>query len=281
MKKGLIFDIQRSSFVDGPGLRTTIFFKGCNNKCAWCHNPEGINDKPQLMFFKDKCVGCGECIKVCPNKTKTCISCGKCASVCLYGARIFVGRYVDETELLSVIEKDRAFYFPDGGVTFSGGECMLQYDFLLSICRKCKSRGINVAIDTAGNVPLRYFEEIEPYCDYFLYDIKCVSSELYKKYIGASANRIEENLAFLLKKCQRKVIVRVPLIPEVNGSESELRKIKGLIDRGNPPLSVEVLPYHDMGVNKFKAIGRECKTFTVPSEEQKALAEKILCGKNE
>ena len=152
--KAMIFDIQRNSFVDGPGIRTTVFFKGCNLKCKWCHNPESQSAKRQMMFYADKCTGCGKCKEVCPNGLKSCGFCGKCELYCPNDARKICGREYTVDEVFAEIVKDKSFYDNSGGgATFSGGECMLQPDFLCEILKKCKENGIHTAVDTAGNVP--------------------------------------------------------------------------------------------------------------------------------
>ena len=154
MPKAMIFDIQRNSFVDGPGIRTTVFFKGCNLRCKWCHNPESQSFEKQMLFYKDKCTGCGKCREVCPNHLQSCDFCGKCELYCPAEARKICGREYTSDEVLAEVIKDKAFYDNSGGgVTFSGGECMLQLDFLREILEKCKSAGIHTAVDTAGNVP--------------------------------------------------------------------------------------------------------------------------------
>lgn len=166
--KAVIFDIQRNSFVDGPGIRTTVFFKGCNMRCKWCHNPESQSAQKQMMYYKDKCTGCGKCAKVCPNQLKKCDFCGKCELYCPADARKICGKEYSADEVFNEIAKDKTFYENSGGgATFSGGECMLQIGFLCEILKKCKENGIHTAVDTAGNVPWEYFEKILPYTDIF------------------------------------------------------------------------------------------------------------------
>ena len=168
--KATIFDIVRGSYVDGPGIRTTVFFKGCNLKCKWCHNPESQSPKKQVLFYKDKCTGCGTCKVVCPYNFNECDFCGKCALLCPNNAREICGKEYTVEEVLTEILKDKDYYCKTGGVTFSGGECMLQIDFLLEILKQCKQNGIHTAVDTAGNVPWDNFQRIIPYVDLFLYD---------------------------------------------------------------------------------------------------------------
>ena len=164
-----IFDIQRDSFVDGPGIRTTVFFKGCNLHCAWCHNPESQSAKPQMMFYKNKCTGCGKCREKCPHNLESCDLCGKCTVYCPHDAREICGKEYTVDEVLREIRKDKTFYKTSGGgVTFSGGECMLQIEFLTKILKACKENGIHTAVDTAGHVPFEFFERIIPYTDLFL-----------------------------------------------------------------------------------------------------------------
>lgn len=260
--KAIIFDIQRNSFVDGPGIRTTVFFKGCNLKCRWCHNPESQSPKRQMMVYKNKCIGCGKCAEVCPNKLKSCDFCGRCEIYCPADARKVCGREYSADEVLCEIEKDRAFYDNSGGgATFSGGECMLQLDFLCEILKKCKENGIHTAVDTAGNVPWESFERILPYTDLFLYDVKAVSGELHRNGTGVSNELILENLK-KLSRCA-DIIVRIPVIGGYNDNREEMKKAAEFL-HGLGIKKVELLPYHAMGENKYDAIGMKCEKFHVP-----------------
>ena len=162
--KANIFDIERNSYVDGPGIRTTVFFKGCNLRCKWCHNPESQSFEKEILFYQHKCTGCGRCKNVTAESTDF---------LCFNDAKEICGKEYTIAEVLSEVMKDRAFYEASGGgVTFSGGECMLQIDFLVEILKKSKENGLHTAIDTAGNIPFERFEKIMPYTDMFLYDLK-------------------------------------------------------------------------------------------------------------
>lgn len=256
MKKATIFDIQRNSFTDGPGIRTTIFFKGCNLNCVWCHNPESQAAKPQIMFYKEKCLGCGRCANLTPKDTDF---------ICFNDAKEICGKEYTSDEILCKITRDKDFYDNSGGgVTFSGGECMLQIDFLCEILKKCKENGIHTAVDTAGNVPWKYFERILKYCDLFLYDIKLFDSEKHKKYTGADNKLILNNLKKLFK-IGAKVWIRIPIIGGINDSAEEMSKIKSFL-KPYQPLKIELLPYHNLGIHKYDALDMEKSEFEVPSE---------------
>ena len=243
MNKAIIFDIQRSSFVDGPGLRTTVFFKGCNMKCKWCHNPESQSLKPQIMFYKDKCTGCGRCKNITTDNSDF---------ICYNDAKKICGREYDINEVFGEIIKDKPFYDNSGGgVTFSGGECMLQIDFLAEILKKCKSAGLHTAVDTAGNVPWDYFEKILPYTDLFLYDIKAYDNALHIAGTGVSNKKILENLVKLAPKSD--IIIRIPIIGGYNDNAEEMKQIAEYLK----PLHIskaELLPYHGMAKNKYEAL---------------------------
>ena len=234
----MIFDIQRNSFVDGPGIRTTVFFKGCNLRCAWCHNPEGIAQAAQTMHLKGIPTACGK-------------------------------RYTPD-EVWTEIEKDRLFYEPSGGgVTFSGGECMLQIDFLEAILKRCKKSGIHTAVDTAGDLPFPYFERILPHTDLFLFDVKCLDATKHRLYTGVENTRILDNLKRLLSE-KLPVWVRIPIIVGVNDSVAEMQDVKHFLDTCPPPARIELLPYHSMGEYKYEALGLTPPAFSVPSEEHMA-----------
>ena len=270
MMKATIFDIERNSFVDGPGIRTTVFFKGCNLRCAWCHNPESQSHAVQLMLYGDKCTGCGTCQRKCPNGLASCELCGRCALFCPNDAREICGKEYTVDEVLREVLKDRTFYANSGGgVTFSGGECMLQIDFLEQILKACRERGIHTAVDTAGHLPYASFERILPYTDLFLYDVKCFDEELHKKYVGVSNQQILANLQGLLR-AGAAVLMRIPIIGGVNDTEEEMRAICQFLKSCSAPVRVELLPYHAMGEHKYAAIGREAIAFSVPGEETMA-----------
>ena len=266
--KGLIFDIARSSLVDGDGVRTTLFFKGCNLRCKWCHNPEGLDAKAQILFYKDRCVSCGKCKDVCQKDGKECTLCGKCALACPNDAKEICGREYTAEELLSIILRDIDVYeLSDGGVTFTGGECMLQIDFLEEILKACKENGIHTAIDTAGHVPFERFERIIPYTNLFLYDVKCYDSDMHKQYTGVGNDLILENLRRLLA-AGKSIWVRIPVIASVNDSAKEMQRIKDFLCSCGMPEKIELLPYHAMGEHKYTAIGKKAPYFSVPSEEK-------------
>ena len=262
-----IFDIQRNSFVDGPGIRTTVFFKGCNLKCAWCHNPEGQSTKKEWMVYPDKCVGCGRCVG---------IGLESADFICLHDAKIICGKEYTVNEVMREILKDTAFYDnSDGGVTFSGGECMLQIDFLEEILKECKKNGIHTAVDTAGNVPFEYFERILRFTDLFLYDIKCFDSEKHRRHTGIGNGLVLENLKKLLAT-DATIWIRIPIIPTVNATAEEMQKIKDYICHCGKPERIELLPYHAMGEHKYAAISKEVQMFSVPSEEKMSKLKKIF-----
>lgn len=264
--KAVIFDIERNSFVDGPGIRTTVFFKGCNLRCAWCHNPESQSFSPQMMYYRDKCTGCGKCKQVCKNET--CTLCGRCTFFCPADARKVCGKEYTVEEVFSEVVKDKAFYDnSDGGVTFSGGECMMQVDFLVEILKKCKENGIHTAVDTAGHVPFASFEKIIPYTDMFLYDVKIFDSGKHKEYVGVSNELILDNLKKLMNLGAR-IWVRIPVMKDINDSLEEMQKIKAFFVENGMPEKVELLPYHAMGENKYFAIGKEVQRFRVPDENR-------------
>ena len=278
--KAAIFDIERSSFVDGPGIRTTVFFKGCNLRCAWCHNPESQKFHPQMIFYQNKCTGCGKCKEKCPNNLESCELCGKCTLYCPHDAREICGKEYTVDEIIRVILRDKDFYEKSGGgVTFSGGECMLQIEFLKEILKACKENGIHTAVDTAGNVAFEKFEEIIPYTDLFLYDVKCYNSEKHKHYTGVSNELILSNLGRLLE-IGKSVWVRIPIIPTVNDTEEEMRDIKAFLNTHRAPQKIELLPYHRMGEHKYAALGKDLHTFSVPSEEKMSQLKKIFSKTN-
>ena len=256
---GIIFDIQRNSFVDGPGIRTTVFFKGCNLRCAWCHNPESQCNRPELMFYKDRCTGCGLCAELCEGDTEF---------TCPNHAKKWCGKVVTVDEVLAECMKDKLFFdISGGGVTFSGGECMLQTEFLVEILKKSKKNGLHTAIDTAGHVPYENFERVLNYTDLFLYDIKCADSNIHKQYTGVGNELILENLKKLLM-AKAHVWIRIPIISGVNDTVEELQMIKDILSSYGKPDKIEFLPYHPMGENKYSAIKKEVHRFNVPSKDK-------------
>ena len=267
MSQAILFDIERNSYVDGPGIRTTVFFKGCNLKCAWCHNPESQSFHPQMMFYADKCIGCGKCRQVCAQP-EACTLCGKCALYCPKDARKVCGKEYTLEKVLSEIRKDIPFYETSGGgVTFSGGECMLQIDFMEDILKKCKQLGIHTAVDTAGYVPYERFERILPYTDLFLYDVKLFNSQKHKQFTSVDNELILENLQKLLLS-GAKLWIRIPVIANVNDDLDEMQRIKAFLDRCGKPEKVELLPDHAMGENKYRALGQEPQLFSKPTDEK-------------
>ena len=264
---GMIFDIQRFSVDDGPGIRTIVFLKGCNMRCAWCHNPEGLQTYPEIMFYPQKCIGCGKCIEVCPHNCHTseagerlflrerCERCGECAKNCFSGALEVTGRSAAVGEIINEIKKDESYYINSGGcVTFSGGEPLVQADFLTELLTECKKIGLHCAIETAGNAEWSVFEKILPLTDLFLYDIKIVDEKLHEKMTGTGNKRIIENLKKLANE-DTEIWVRTPEIPGVNDAPEEKQKFAGLLAELQTVKKHVYLPYHALGDSKYKSLG--------------------------
>lgn len=266
MIKGRIFDIKRFAIHDGPGIRTTIFFKGCPLKCLWCHNPEGISSSKEIMYFEYKCIKCKTCEKVCPLKAiyfedehhrikrEVCNGCEICDEKCPSGALKIVGRDVTPDELMKEIEKDTPLYDSSGGgVTFSGGEPLMQHKFLKEVLKRCKEKMIHTALDTSGFTKREILEFILPHVDLFLYDFKIFDDQKHMEFTGVSNRIIKENLKFLIKK-NKDVIVRIPLIPGINDDE-EVYKIFDFLSPFEKLKEVHILPYHDVR-EKYHRLGK-------------------------
>ena len=229
-----------------------------------------------MMFYANKCVACGKCKEKCPHSLEKCELCGKCTIYCIHDAREICGKEYTADELVQEIIKDKPFYETSGGgVTFSGGECMLQIDFLFELLQKCKSEGIHTAVDTAGHIPYLNFEKILPYTDLFLYDVKCFDSNKHKKYTGVGNELILKNLEQLLK-IGKPLWVRIPIIPSVNDTEDEIRSILSFINTHGKAERVELLPYHALGEHKYAAIGKDVQTFFAPDDEKMTQLRNLL-----
>jgi len=258
-------EIKHFAVHDGPGVRTTLFLKGCSLACRWCHNPETILPQPELLFHKMKCSGCKKCTMVCQNhkfagKThlidrKNCTACGRCTSACPTEALELAGRKITVTEAAGKLLADKIFYDPNGGVTVSGGEPLLQSKFCAALFRYLKRQdGIHCAVDTAGNVPWSAFEDVLPVTDLFLYDFKAADADLHREYTGCGNRQILDNL-IRLNQSGREIEIRIPLIPGVNLLEKNLRETGDFLAPLKAVRRVRLLPFHSMAHSKFDAAG--------------------------
>ena len=244
-----IFSIQRFSVHDGPGIRTTVFFKGCPLSCPWCHNPEGLSGKRQLQFFEEKCTACGQC-----GERRLLTDAERCPS----GALQVCGEEIDEETLLKRLLADRSYYRHTGGVTFSGGECLLQFEFVSKMLSLLKKEGISTAIDTSGAVAWKAFEAVRDHCDLFLYDIKCIDEQKHLAYTGASNALILNNLGRLSKSGAR-IWIRIPVIPDFNDTVEEMERIAVFVQGVKSVECVTLMPYHTLGVSKYPTLGIPCR----------------------
>jgi pyruvate formate lyase activating enzyme len=269
MTTGLVFDIKRFSIHDGPGIRTTVFLKGCPLHCSWCHNPESQDSKPDVMLRPGRCIACEACIEVCPEHAisacddgtvvtdrEKCVRCGTCTDTCYAEARQQVGEEITVAETLDRIELDRSFYEESGGgVTLSGGEPLLQRDFVRGVLKSCRERDIRTAVDTSGAVSWKALESVAPWTDLFLYDIKHMDDGAHRQTTGVSNRRILENLR-RLSAAGQNINLRFAVIPGVNDSEQNIRET-GRFAAALPqrhPLSI--LPYHAAAEDKYKRLNQ-------------------------
>lgn len=263
---GLIFHVMRFSLRDGPGIRTTVFLKGCPLRCSWCHNPEGQSFGPSLMFFEERCRHCGDCALVCPHGLTECEACGRCVEACVAEARQLAGHPMSVAEALAEIERDVVFFDESGGgVTLSGGEPLAQPEFAGALLAACRARGIHTALDTCGMAPADVLLRVAAHADLVLFDLKAMRGGLHVEYTGAPNTAILGNLE-ALAAAGRSVIVRYPLIPGVNDDDGELRAMAEFLR----PLGLrrlDLLPYHRMGIDKYRRLGIRCPLEVFPSPD--------------
>jgi pyruvate formate lyase activating enzyme len=281
--KGIIFDIKRYAVHDGPGIRTTVFFKGCPLHCLWCHNPEGIEPKPELLLNQTRCaIDCRACISECPQGAiskigtavyidqEKCDLCGNCVDACLYEALLMAGEKVRVRDVFAEVDKDRIFFEEsDGGVTLSGGEPLLQIEFLDKLLDAFKSRGLHVTLDTSGYFPFEDLERIWDRVDLFLYDLKMMDLRDHEEYTGVYNAVILQNLEELVS-AKKEVEIRIPLVCDVNDNETNISAtIRYLYDleriRG-----VSLLPYHRGGCEKYIRLrkGERTRVFKPSSKDR-------------
>jgi len=267
--KGLVFSIQRYSIHDGPGIRTTVFFKGCPLRCKWCSNPESLNPYPEIMVREARCNGCGKCVEVCVpgaitlDKTSVladrsrCDLCLKCAEACLPSAIEITGQYMSVEETIEECGKDELFYLNSGGgVTLSGGEPLHQPEFALNLLKACKERGLSTALDTSGYASWDVLDSVLQYTDLILYDIKHIDSEMHYSGTGVKSDIILENLKRIVGDKRARVWIRVPIIPDYNDSVQYVERLAVVLSKV-PVEKISLLGYHEWGKAKYKALGKD------------------------
>ena len=266
-EEGIVFDIQRCSMHDGPGIRTTVFLKGCPLSCQWCHNPESQSFEPQLGYMEEKCILCRRCESACKEGVhcfeggrhivyhNRCIAAGTCVDVCPTGALKLYGKKISIQEIMQVVMRDKSYYEQSGGgITLSGGEPLAQISFSKGLLKAAKSAGIHTCIETSGYAPTKSVMEILPFIDYFLFDYKVTGEECHKKYTGVGQKLILENLRIIYES-GKKILLRCPIISGVNDNQEHFEAIKALKLKYPNLEGVEYLPYHDLGKSKAEAIG--------------------------
>jgi pyruvate formate lyase activating enzyme len=263
---GTIFDIRRYSIHDGPGIRTTVFFKGCPLHCQWCHNPESQSREPHLFFRPQRCIRCWSCLDACPHSgisneediphtdQEVCQVCGSCVEACPSQAREIAGREMTVSQVMAEVRRDIPFYDESGGgVTFSGGEPLLQRPFLLELLKECKREDIHTALDTSGYATWESLDSLRGYVDLFLYDLKLMDDDRHLAYTGVSNRLILENL-WTLASLGDAIILRIPIIPGVNDDQATLREMGEFAARLPGLKRVDLLPYHPTGVDKYQRL---------------------------
>jgi pyruvate formate lyase activating enzyme len=272
MQTGEIFDIKKYAIHDGPGIRTTVFFKGCPLSCGWCHNPESISQASQRLYREERCIGCMECIKACQknaisaaeDKLKwdapSCVYCKTCAQACPPQAIEFIGKTMSIEDVVTEIAKDTLFYDESsGGVTFSGGEPLMQPSFLTGLLKACGDLDLHRAVDTCGYADTRILLKVASHVDLFLYDLKHIDSEKHFRYTGVSNEMILTNLEYLSRQ-GAKIIIRLPVIPGINNDSENIERTGTFLSSLAGVNQVNILPYHPAAEAKYKNLGVKYKT---------------------
>lgn len=269
-REGFVFDIKRFAVHDGPGIRTSIFLKGCPLKCTWCHNPEGKNQKISIWYNNNLCIACGECVEVCPTNSlslkvdrnpkiiidrKSCDLSGKCIEVCPSKALSFTGYKTTVENLMVEIEKDELFYKTSGGgVTITGGDPFYQPDFAASILKACKEKGYHTTIETCLFASTKEIDKLFDYVDFFIVDIKIYDEFLHEKYTGKSNGKIFDNIKYLASKTDN-ILIRTPQIPGITDNDGNNLSIQEFVSEINPNIAIEQMTYNPFTKNKYMKLG--------------------------
>jgi pyruvate formate lyase activating enzyme len=281
-RRPLVLRLHHFSLDDGPGIRTTVFFKGCPLACVFCHNPESMDSRPELAFYPERCIGCGDCVRACPNLAisfqgperihrATCRRCGACAAVCPALAVQLLGEYYEVPGLVRILLRDRVLHETSGGgITFSGGEPTLYMDYLSAVLQALKNENVHVALQTCGWFEWTPFrEKILPYIDLIYYDLKFIDSTLHRRFTGASNDTIRANFARLAKISSLQLVARTPLVPGVTTPRENQEAIADFVRFvGNVPH--RFLPYNPGGIVKSNAIGKETPGGIHPAVDREA-----------
>lgn len=290
MKTGIVFNVEKYAIHDGPGIRTTVFFKGCPLRCWWCHNPEGQSQRFELVYRQGRCNGCSECISKCSTgaisylperlaiNRKHCTICGACAGKCSTEALSLVGEKMNVEQVMTIIEKDMPFYGEsEGGVTFSGGEPLQQPDFLEAVVNECAKRKIDTVLDTCGYAPAKIVDRFLSKISLFLYDIKIFDSAKHQKYTGVSSELILEN-ARRIASSGARLSVSIPIVPQINDDEENIERTGKFLASLKKVEWVSLLSYHKMGVDKYENLGKpyRLKDTKTPSHQRMQMIKEKL-----
>lgn len=288
-QSGIVFDIKRFALHDGPGLRTTVFLKGCPLRCAWCHNPESHRSEPEIIFHASRCIGCASCIAACPEGAITsiravvqtdrehCTGCGLCASACPSDARTLVGKRAQVSDLVSEIELDVAFFDESGGgMTLSGGEPLCQPEFTAGILAACRQRAIHTALDTCGDADWPTLEHIIQFTDLVLFDLKTLSNSQHMRWTGSPNGRILDNLV-RMDAMKIPLWIRLPFVPQIHANPGQWSELGAFVASLDSVEAIQLLPYHRAGEAKWLQLEQTpTETFTPPNEQAMAAAAEAL-----